>query len=89
MIRKRFLFTGRVQHVGFRWRARKASNMFHCTGWCRNNPDGSVTMELQGTRIQIDLVILAIRACKRIRIRNMITTLQEPIPEESDFTPVY
>ena len=50
MIRKRITFSGRVQGVGFRWRAEKAANMYRCTGWCRNEWDGSVTMEIQGDR---------------------------------------
>ena len=48
MIRKRITFTGQVQGVGFRWRARQAAQLYNCTGWCRNDWDGSVTMEIQG-----------------------------------------
>ena len=44
MIRKHIVFTGQVQGVGFRWRARQAANLYGCTGWCRNERDGSVTM---------------------------------------------
>lgn len=60
MIRRRFVFTGRVQGVGFRWQAEKAADMFRCTGWCRNEWDGSVTMEIQGREEDIDQVILHI-----------------------------
>ena len=42
-------FTGQVQGVGFRWTARKVAQGLGLTGWVRNEPDGSVTMELQGT----------------------------------------
>ena len=48
MIRKHIIFTGQVQGVGFRWRAREAARLYGCTGWCRNEWDGSVTMEIQG-----------------------------------------
>ena len=85
MIRKHIVFTGAVQFVGFRWRARKAANMFRCTGWCRNEADGSVTMEIQGTRIQICLALQALRTGKQIRIDSMNVTYLNPIPEERGF----
>ena len=71
MIRKRITFSGSVQGVGFRWRARHAASLYHCTGWCRNEWDGTVTMEIQGEEQNIDQVILAIEAGSYIRIRNM------------------
>ena len=60
MIRRRIVFRGRVQGVGFRYRARMAAAQIGVTGWVRNNPDGTVTMEIQGTEEQIDSVIIAI-----------------------------
>ena len=89
MIRRHYVFTGDVQHVGFRWRARKAANLFHCTGWCRNEADGSVTMELQGGRIPVRLVLLAIRSSSRIRIEHTDITQITPVPEEREFRPEY
>ena len=89
MIRKRYLFTGKVQHVGFRWRARKAANLFGCSGWCRNNQDGSVTMELQGARAKTELVILAIRTGNRIRIDHTEVTTLPLIPDEQGFRSEY
>ena len=49
--------TGRVQGVGFRYRASHAAGAAGVTGWVRNNSDGSVSMELQGTEAQIDRVL--------------------------------
>ena len=71
MIRRRFSFTGSVQGVGFRWRARQAANLFGCTGWCRNEWDGSVVMEIQGTEPQIDQVILALEHGAFVQIESM------------------
>lgn len=51
---KRIVFYGSVQGVGFRWRARHAAEHFGCTGWCRNEWDGTVTMEIQGEEESID-----------------------------------
>lgn len=53
MIRRHISFRGRVQGVGFRYRACRAAAEFGCTGWVRNEYDGSVSMEIQGTEEQI------------------------------------
>ena len=84
MIRHRIHFTGTVQGVGFRWRARQAADMFHCTGWCRNEWDGSVTMEIQGEIAQIDRVIKAIERGRYIEIDRMDRE-NIPLQEERGF----
>ena len=71
MIRRRIRFYGEVQGVGFRYRARHATNLYGCTGWVRNEWDGSVSMEIQGEESQIDQVILAIGRGTYVRIENM------------------
>ena len=85
VIRRRMRFTGWVQGVGFRWRARHAASLYGCTGWVRNEWDGSVTMEIQGTEEQIDRVILAVEAGSYIRIENMQSRIIPVIPEERSF----
>lgn len=59
MIRKRIVFHGRVQGVGFRYRMCRAASVFGCTGWVRNEYDGTVVMEIQGTEEQISRAILS------------------------------
>ena len=71
MIRKHIVFQGFVQGVGFRYRACRAADLYGCTGWVRNEYDGSVVMEIQGTEEQIDRVILAIERGTFVRIENM------------------
>ena len=85
MIRKRIVFSGWVQGVGFRWRARQAAQLFGCTGWVKNEYDGSVTMEIQGSEEQIDQVILAIERGAYVRIENMDCRIIPLVPEERDF----
>lgn len=46
-------FVGEVQGVGFRWTSRRLANGLGLTGWVRNEWDGSVSMELQGSDDQI------------------------------------
>ena len=85
MIRKHFVFTGAVQGVGFRYRARHAANLYGCTGWVRNEWDGSVTLELQGDGEQIDRVLLALEAGRYVRIENMDSRTIPVIEEERGF----
>ena len=81
MVRRRIVFRGWVQGVGFRYRARHAASLYGCTGWVRNEWDGSVTMEIQGTPEQIEQVIRAIRAGRFVRIEDMES---REIPPEED-----
>ena len=89
MIRKRIVFTGWVQGVGFRYRARRAADLLGVTGWVRNEYDGSVTMEIQGTEEQIDEVILAIGRGHYVRIENIDVEMIPVIPGEHDFRTRY
>ena len=85
MIRKRIVFYGWVQGVGFRYYARRAADLTGATGWVRNEYDGSVTMEIQGTEEQIDQVIQAIQKGRFIRIEGMNTKTIPTDPEERSF----
>lgn len=85
MIRKHIVFTGQVQGVGFRWRARQAAQLYDCTGWCRNEWDGSVTMEIQGSEDAIDRVVRSVRDGRYVWIRDMDVTEIPVDPEESGF----
>ena len=71
MVRKHIVFYGSVQGVGFRWRAKNAAEHFSCTGWVRNEWDGSVSMEIQGTEEAIESVILAIEKGTFVHIANI------------------
>ena len=85
MIRKRIVFSGWVQGVGFRYRARHAAELLGATGWVRNEYDGSVTMEIQGTEEQIDGVIQAIERGRYVKIENMEVRTIPVVPHEQGF----
>ena len=89
MIRKHIIFSGCVQGVGFRWRARKAAEMYGVTGWVRNDWNGTVTMEVQGTEEQIETVILAIQRGMYIRIDHMDSQTIPLDPDERGFRTEY
>ena len=84
-VRKHITFHGLVQGVGFRYRARHAAELYGCTGWVRNEWDGSVTMEIQGTEKAIDNVILAIKRGTYIRIEHMDSRMIPVDPNERAF----
>ena len=50
---RRFLVRGRVQGVGFRWFVEREAHILGIAGWVRNNSDGSVEVQAQGTRDQL------------------------------------
>ena len=85
MIRKHIIFTGSVQGVGFRYRARHAAELYGCTGWVRNEYDGSVVMEIQGTEEQIDQVILTVERGTFVRIENMDAKSIPVVEDERGF----
>ena len=53
--------TGRVQGVGFRMFVQQHALELGITGWVKNMPDGTVTMELQGSQDAIDRLEAVIR----------------------------
>ena len=85
MVRKRITFYGSVQGVGFRYRAYHAAETYRCTGWVKNEYDGSVLMEIQGEEDAIDKVIMAIQMGKYVRIEDMSVKSLPVEPEERSF----
>ena len=85
MIRRHIVFTGWVQGVGLRYRARHAAALYGCTGWVRNDRTGTVSMEIQGTERQIGQVISALEKGRFIRIENMTSRPVPVDPEERCF----
>jgi acylphosphatase len=45
---RRFVISGRVQGVGFRWFTESAAAREGLHGWVRNRPDGSVEAQAEG-----------------------------------------
>ena len=89
MTRKQIVFHGWVQGVGFRYRAIQAANRNGAAGWVRNDPDGTVTMEIQGTEEQIDNVIIAIERGGYIRIDSMDVKTIPIVENDQGFRPIF
>ena len=69
-IRRHYTFRGRVQGVGFRYRASYAASMYGVTGWVCNRYDDSVEMEAQGLPEAIDKVIIEDMDVREIPLEN-------------------
>ncbi len=50
---RRYLVSGRVQGVGFRWFVEREAAQLNITGWVRNREDGRVEVMATGTREQL------------------------------------
>lgn len=69
-MRRRVVYHGRVQGVGFRATARRIANAVSVSGWVRNEPDGSVMMEVQGSAGQIEECLQGIADAMGRNIRS-------------------
>lgn len=89
IIREHFIFTGRVQGVGFRYKAGGLARHYGVTGWIRNKRDGSVEAQLQGRQESLDLVIQGLMQDSYIRIDWITRERLEPIQQEHGFSVRY
>ena len=88
MVRRHIYFSGRVQGVGFRFRASWAAKRLGLTGWVSNLPDGRVEMEVQGEEGQIERFLEDLKGQRFISIENM-EMAEIPCVKESGFKVVY
>ncbi|MCF6267218.1 MAG: acylphosphatase [Desulfuromusa sp.] len=56
-IRAKIRVTGLVQGVWFRQSTKNTANQYEVYGWCRNNPDGSVTAVFEGEETAVKAVV--------------------------------
>lgn len=88
MIRKHFIFHGRVQGVGFRYYAHHAAQKLGASGWVRNLYDGTVECEIQGTPDVINRFLTMLKHTRYIRIDHIEQT-DIDVQEESCFKITY
>jgi len=69
---------GRVQGVGFRNFTQRRARRLHLTGWVRNEPDGSVRLEAEGPREDLEDLLNAVHEGPRMaRVENVDTGWKE------------
>lgn len=70
MVRRHYIFRGRVQKVGFRIEVIELSKRLGLTGWVNNLENGDVEAELQGPKNKIDFLVSFMESLKRIKITS-------------------
>lgn len=83
-IRKKIIFHGRVQGVGFRYTARYLAESLGLTGWVKNEWDGTVSMEVQGRENLINKLLVNLNHGRYIEIEWMDAE-EIPLEMESSF----
>ena len=89
-IRKHIRFYGSVQGVSFRYTSSTVARKLGLTGWVRNDYDGSVEMEVQGTSELINQLIETMKNISQyIVIDNIEQKVIPIVKDEKEFIITY
>ena len=78
-VARRFVITGRVQGVGFRYYTQDAALREGVTGWVRNLPDGRVEALAEGEAEAVTRLERAVRSGPRgARVDRVYVDVEEP-----------
>jgi acylphosphatase len=78
-VARRFVISGRVQGVGFRWFTQDTAAREGVTGWVRNLPDGRVEALVEGDEESVTRVERALRSGPRgARVEKVQVDDEEP-----------
>jgi len=61
MLTQEYIFSGKVQNVGFRYTTNKIAKKYQVTGYVKNLPTGSVQIEIQGDLKELNGFIAEIK----------------------------
>jgi acylphosphatase len=84
--RRRTLYSGSVQGVGFRWTAASVLRGVPVTGYVRNLPDGSVELLLEGEPADHEEAARRVRDAMARHIRHETTELAPATGEFEEFS---
>ena len=78
-VARRFVVSGRVQGVGFRYFTQDAALREGVTGWVRNLPDGRVEALVEGDAEAVTRVERSVRSGPRgARVEKVSVDVEEP-----------
>ncbi|WP_346662314.1 acylphosphatase [uncultured Merdimonas sp.] len=83
-VRKRMVFYGHVQGVGFRYTAKHLARSLGLSGWVENEYNGTVVLEVQGREARIYKLMEGLNRNPFISI-DWIDTTDIPVEEETGF----
>ena len=81
--RRKMVFHGRVQGVGFRYKARYYASSLGLTGWVKNEYDNTVSMEVQGETLMINRMLQMLNLGSYIEIDWVDSKSIEVVAERS------
>lgn len=82
---RRYVVTGRVQGVGFRWFVEREAAQLGITGWVRNREDGSVEVMATGAPEQQRALRARLREGPRAARVDMVQESTAPYLEAQSF----
>ena len=85
VIRKHYYVDGRVQGVGFRYRAYYVAQNYGLTGYAINLDDGRVELEVQGEQALVDSFLDKVEEGHFIRIDSFEARSMQVNPDDNQF----
>lgn len=79
-------YSGNVQGVGFRATAQRQAVGAEVHGWVRNEPDGSVRIEAEGVRGEVESFLQRVRAALGPHIEDEQIEWEPPTGARGGFT---
>ena len=85
IVRKRLIFLGRVQKVGFRLATYELAKRLKLTGWVKNRDDKNVEVEIQGENMKIIFLIKFLKSLKRASVHSVEINEMLLVDDETEF----
>lgn len=76
-MKKKFIFYGKVQGIGFRYAVKMLAERFNIFGWVKNNDDGSVTLVTEGLEKNIENLINGLKDYFQGNIENIKESVEK------------
>lgn len=89
IVRKRLVFSGKVQKVGFRLEIHEMGKRIGLKGWVRNNEDKTVESQVQGEIEKINFLIDHLKSLRRASVDHLSIEELEIEQGESEFKILY
>ena len=85
MVRKKIVFSGKVQKVGFRLETFELANKLELKGYVKNTNKATVYLEAQGEEDKITFLINNMQNLKRAKVLDVEIKVIPLLENESDF----
>ena len=76
-MKKKFIFQGKVQSVGFRYAAKMLAEKYNLAGWVENNNDGNVTLVVKGPEENMESLINNLKDYFKDNIENIEESIEK------------